>query len=420
MAIALGGAPGVWYSPTESTRRTAFWSESVMAMAGPSKSADNLGPPQLATAEESPSPDGSANWLRWRGRSFEAPWVAGVNSTADRLEGELKRVPDKRQPDYQVAADAIAYARHLAERPNLLVDDRLRLRGLRRLWRRVGSWWAGADVYQAWSAIHIASEALLGLESTERLRSQLGDMAASLVTTLTPDDLRISHYLETLDVLSDPRHKISEEDRAQLREIRHACNSSMDSAHADARAYRNTLVLAGLLIAAVLVTVAVISLFDAGLRSVFASGSVGRWYVVELELVASLAGLTGAVLSLKSYIGFQYTYGLPSVQAFLKGTTGAATGLFGVIFVQAGIISFVKSDSNGSLFAVAIIFGYAQYLFTRLVDQQANKVLTSASSHNDPGTVAKLPATSVSTLLTMRKSSDPQAPPPPEPQPAAP
>ncbi len=383
-------------------------------VAGPSKSADKRSPPHLATAEEPLSLGKSANGLRRRERSFEAPWVAGINSTADRLDGELKRVPGN-GPDYQVAAEAIALARHLAERPNLLVDDRLRLRGLRRLWKRVGSWWAGTDVDQAWSAIHTAGEALLGIESPEILRSQIGDMAATLVTTLTSDDLRTSSYLATLDLLTDPQHEINDEDRAQLRAIRNACDSSSESAHADARAFRNTLVLAGSLIAAVLVVVAVISVFDAGFRSVFAASSVGRWYVVELELVASLAGLTGAVLSLKSYIGFQYTYGLPFVQAFLKGTSGAATGLFGVVFVQAGIISFVKTDSNGALFAVAIIFGYAQYLFTRLVDQQANKVLSSTSSHNDPGTVAKLPATTVSTLLTTRKSSNPPAPPPPSP-----
>jgi hypothetical protein len=383
-------------------------------VAGPSKSADKRGLPHLATAEETPSSAKSANGLRRRERSFEAPWVAGINSTADRLDGELKRVPGM-GPDYQVAAEAIALARHLAERPSLLVDDRLRLRGLRRLWKRVGSWWAGTEVDQAWSAIHTAGEALLGIESPESLRSQIGDMAATLVTTLTSDDLRTSSYLATLDLLTDPQHEISDEDRAQLRAIRNACDSSSESAHADARAFRNTLVLAGSLIAVVLVVVAVISVFDAGFRSVFAATSVGRWYVVELELVASLAGLTGAVLSLKSYIGFQYTYGLPFVQAFLKGTSGAATGLFGVVFVQAGIISFVKTDSNGALFAVAIIFGYAQYLFTRLVDQQANKVLSSTSSHNDPGTVAKLPATTVSTLLTTRKSSNPPAPPPPSP-----
>ena len=386
----------------------------MVDVAGSSESADNPGPPQLVTAGEPLSSNSSAHWSRRRERSFEAPWVAGINSTADRLDGELKRVPGN-GPDYQVVADSLALARHLAKRPNLLVDGRLRLRSLRRLWKRLGSWWAGTDVDQAWSAIHTAGEALLGIESPESLRSQLGDMAASLVTTLTSDDLRTSYYLATLDLLADPQREISNEDRAQLRAIRNACDSSTESAHADARAFRNTLVLAGSLIAAVLIIVAVISVFDSGFRSVFATGSVGRWYVVELELVASLAGLTGAVLSLKSYIGFQYTYGLPFVQAFLKGTTGAATGLFGVVFVQAGIISFVKTNSNGALFAVAIIFGYAQYLFTRLVDQQANKVLSSTSSFNDPGTVAKLPSTTVSTLLTTRKSSNPPAPPPPNP-----
>ena len=182
----------------------------------------------------------------------------------------------------------LSLARYLAERPNLLVDDRLRLRGLRRLWKRVGSWWAGTEVDEAWSAIHTAGEALLGIESPESLRSELGDMAASLVTSLTSDDLRTSYYLATLDSLADPQHEISEEDRAQLRAIRNASDSSSESAHADARAFRNTLVLAGALIAAVLVVVAVISVFDAGFRSVFAAGSVGRWYVVELQLAASL------------------------------------------------------------------------------------------------------------------------------------
>jgi len=38
--------------------------------------------------------------------------------------------------------------------------------------------------------------------------------------------------------------------------------------------------------------------------------------VFELELIASLSGLTGAVLSLHNYTGFQYNYGLSFVQAF--------------------------------------------------------------------------------------------------------
>jgi hypothetical protein len=334
------------------------------------------------------------------GRSLEAPWVASVRSTAQLLEGELCRISKTDAPDYKVAAESIRTARELADRPDLVCKKRGPFNLVHRTWHRFGSWWTGREVDEAWAALHNAGEALLEIESDENVRSQVGDMAAAIVTTLTVDDLRARDYMATLGQVAQPANAVTPAERSQLRAIRHACNSTTDGAHADARAYRNTLVLVGSLLSLVLVIVGIITLFDTGFRSVFASGEVGRWYVVELELVASLSGLTAAILSLKSYVGFQYTYGLPFVQAFLKATTGAATGLFGVLLVQAGIISFVKTQSGGSIFAVAVIFGAAQYLFTRLVDQQANQVLKSASSHNDPGTVPKRPAGSTTSLVT--------------------
>ena len=206
-------------------------------------------------------------------------------------------------------------------------------------------------------------------------------MAATVVTALDPTDLRRKDYLKTLEILAPACRDISPADRAQLRTIRQACDSSADGGHADARAFRNTLILAGSLLATVLAIVAVIAWLDPGFRSIFAAAQThpSRWYVFELELIASLSGLTGAVLSLRSYTGFQYSYGLPFVQAFLKGTTGAATGLFGVLLVRAGITGSLTLKPGASTFAVAIIFGYAQYLFTRLIDQQAQTVLKSAA-----------------------------------------
>ena len=97
------------------------------------------------------------------------------------------------------------------------------------------------------------------------------------------------------------------------------------------------------------------------------------------------------MLTLQNYTGFQFTYGLPFVQAFLKGTTGAATGLLGVLLVQSGIISSLKLQTGGAVFAAAIIFGSAQYLFTRIVDQQAKSILDSAGSRNDPASNPKVP-----------------------------
>ena len=131
--------------------------------------------------------------------------------------------------------------------------------------------------------------------------------------------------------------------------------------------------------------------------------------MLELELIASLSGLTGAVLSLRNYIGFQYAYGLPFVQAFLKGTTGAATGLFGVLLVRSAITGSLTLKPGASAFVVAVIFGYAQYLFTRLVDQQANTVLKSAGSRSDPSNTPSVPpGGDAPALLTTSPAPRPQ------------
>ena len=322
------------------------------------------------------------------GVSFEAAWVAVVRSTAARLEAELLRTDASESHDYAIAKDAIAQSRRLADRPSLQDS-----RGLRRAWRRFGAWWTGEDVDQAWSALHTAGQALLDIEKEAIVKAQLGDMAATVVTTLTPGDLRVKDYMATLKLLAPASRRIDAADRAQLRAIRQACDSASDGGHADARAFRNTLMLVGALLAVVLVAVAAMAFGDSDLRSVFAptNATAGRWYVLEVEVVASLAGVTGAILSLRNYSGFQYTYGLPLVQAFLKGGTGAATGLFGVLLVQSGIVTALKAQAGAGVFAYAVVFGYAQYLFTRLVDEQAKSVLTSAGSRNDASSTPQVP-----------------------------
>lgn len=338
-----------------------------------------------------------------RGRIFDTSWVAAVRTTADNLEAELQRVlrgelkltsSGKPLADYEIIGQAIRQARFYADRPSQLPIDG-KDRWLGRLWREAKSWWTGSDVDESWRALHRASQALLMVEDDALVKSQLAGMAAAVVTALSPGDIRDKGYLKTLGQLSVPTvDVISQQDRDQLRAIRADCDSSFDAAHGDARTFRNTLVQVGAFLAVVLVAVALIAGGDKGFRSVFAgSGAApGGWYVFELELIASLAGLTSAVLALRSYTGFQFTYGLPFVQAWLKGGLGAATGLMGVLLVQSGVISSLKPQSGGGVMATAIIFGSAQYLFTRLVDQHAQGILQSAGSPNDPATDPRTPA----------------------------
>jgi hypothetical protein len=327
---------------------------------------------------------------------FEASWVAAVRGAADRLDGELGRAPVGNSPaDHRIASAAIGRARALAERRYLPLNggDTWRARWIGRPWRLAGAWWTGSDVDQAWAALHTAGQALLCVEDVGVVRSQLGDIHAAMLTALGPTDSRVKGYVDTLERLAPAGGPITPADRSQLRAIRAVCDDTADHGHADARTYRNTLIQLGSLLAVVLAVVAVLGWGDKDFRAVFSGTKTvqGPWYVLELELIASLAGLTGAVLSLGNYSGFQFTYGLPFVQALLKGTTGAATGLFGVLLVQSGIISSLKQQTGAAIIATAVIFGYAQYLFTRLVDQQAKSLLTSAGSRNDPAITPQVP-----------------------------
>jgi hypothetical protein len=326
------------------------------------------------------------------GPAFEASWVAVVRSTADRLAAEAERTSAEATADYAIATGAIARARELADRPGLRVTGPAKR--LRRLWRRLGAWWSGQDVDEAWAALHTAGQALLEIQDQAVVKAQVGDMAANVVTSLSVGDMRIKDYLATLNLLAPFKRPLTPADRAQLRVIRQVCDSSSDGAHADARSYRNTLILLGGLLGGVLLAVALLAVGDTALRDIFAPAhaTAGHWYVLEIEIVASLAGVTGAVLSLNNYSGFQSTYGLPLVQAFIKGGTGAATGLFGVLLVQAGIVTSLTPQGGNGVFAVAVIFGYTQTLFTRVVDQKAKAVLSSANSRNDPSTTPTVAA----------------------------
>jgi hypothetical protein len=331
-------------------------------------------------------------------------WVASLNSTAERLTGDLKQARHQNPaPDDEVirtVGEAIKKALMHARRRQLIVTGRFKR--LRSMWRRIADWWTGSEVDQAWAELHTASQVLLSIQPQAAVKAQLADLAATVVTALDPGDVRRQSYLKTLELLAPACREIGPDDRAQLRAIRQACDSSADGGHADARAFRSTLILIGSLLTAVLAVVAVVGALDPAFRSIFAAAHAprpGRWYLFELGLAASLSGLTGAVLSLRNYTGYQYSYGLPFVQAVLKGAAGAATGLFGVLLVRSGISGSLTLQPGASTFAVAIIFGYAQYLFTRLVDQQAKTVLKSAGSRNDPGITPAVPAGGAAPVL---------------------
>jgi hypothetical protein len=364
-------------------------------------------------------------------------WVKRINSRARSLAAELERVPDSPPPtrtttDLDAAQDNLAAARHKhpecekAERRVQQLEEELKelqaseLRSHQRNrdiaenaieyagylvgehekrgWRAfLPEWWTGRGSDEAGQALDTASQALLMIQDKDVVKSQLIDMTAEVATSLGATDSRARGYLDTLQKLADDTQSLLPAGRAQLRAIRAVCQSSDLAAQRDARAYRNTLIELGALLFVVLAAVALLAAASASFRGLFlAAGRTsvhpGGWFVLQLEVVAALAGLTSSVLTLRNYVGFQRSYGLPFIQAVLKGCTGAATGLLGVLLVESGLIGNVNIRTLGGVFATAIVFGSAQYLFTRLVDKQANEVLTNAGSRNDPAINPEVPA----------------------------
>jgi hypothetical protein len=62
--------------------------------------------------------------------------------------------------------------------------------------------------------------------------------------------------------------------------------------------------------------------------------------------------------------------------AALKLPTGAITAVLGLLLMRGEFIPGLSAlDSSAQIVSWAIVFGYAQQLFTRFVDQQGNIVL---------------------------------------------
>jgi hypothetical protein len=70
--------------------------------------------------------------------------------------------------------------------------------------------------------------------------------------------------------------------------------------------------------------------------------------------------------------------GLPVALALLKLPLGAITALLGLLLMRGEFVPGLSAlDTSAQILAWALVFGYAQQLFTQLVDRQAHAVLDS-------------------------------------------
>ena len=102
---------------------------------------------------------------------------------------------------------------------------------------------------------------------------------------------------------------------------------------------------------------------------------------IDMFVVASLgatAASIAAATAIRRLRGSSEPFGVPIALALLKLPTGAVTAILGLLLMRGGFVPGLSAlDTSAQILAWAAIFGYAQQLFTRLVDQQAHAVLDS-------------------------------------------
>jgi hypothetical protein len=102
-------------------------------------------------------------------------------------------------------------------------------------------------------------------------------------------------------------------------------------------------------------------------------------------LVIEVVGLAAAaVAAIRGIHGSSEPHGLPVALALLKLPTGAQTAVLGLLLMRGQFIPGLTAlDSSAQIIAWALVFGYGQQLFTRLVDQQAHTVLDQVRGRED-------------------------------------
>jgi hypothetical protein len=104
--------------------------------------------------------------------------------------------------------------------------------------------------------------------------------------------------------------------------------------------------------------------------------TVRRNDILVVELVGLTAAAVASAAAIRNLRGSSEPHGLPAALALLKLPLGALTAVLGLLLLRGQFFPGLTAlDSSAQILAWALVFGYAQQLFTRLVDQQAHTVL---------------------------------------------
>jgi hypothetical protein len=260
--------------------------------------------------------------------------------------------------------------------------------------RAVTNWWRGVLVETAYRQMHAAEAHLVELYDEHELQAEIPLAVARAQTALHRDDPRqwtVGQLREFPPALLRP----------QLRRMMADSFAALDARHGQLRNFRNILLLAALLITALVAATLVVGFtwprvmplcfpnavvvssdplmteqdrFNCPTRSPTDGPASGDILVVAL--FGLLGGALAASVSIRNLKGTTSPYDVPVALSLLKVPLGAFTAILALVAIRADFVPGLSTlDSQEQILAYALVLGFAQQVFTRLLDHQAQVLL---------------------------------------------
>jgi hypothetical protein len=253
--------------------------------------------------------------------------------------------------------------------------------------------WGGSASERAMAHLDAAETELLRIAPDSYVRGQIPEFLARVRQNLPLGDPRRAG-VERISRETE----LSLSGREALISALRAANSESRRRQARVRSFRNVVMIATLVLFATAAAFAVVGAVNPRVlpvcftfggsaacpTRVVAGGldplehAVSGWDVVIIELAGMLAGALAGVRLLRSLTGRSTGGSLVVWLALLKLPTAALTALLGILLMRADFIPGVgRLQRPAEIIAWAAVFGSAQQLLTRAVDDRARRVLAS-------------------------------------------
>src|SRR5215216_2876140 len=378
---------------------------------------------------------GGPVWVAWREGTLTRAEELEALCAWVRPKGEAKNDEDQGK-NHEPLVEAIQH--HLAAARQAARAEKLGAQKWYRIFRN------GPLIERAMSNIDAAEAHLLNLAPDDYILGQMPCLLRHVQCHLLPTDPRRQEFERIARKLGikDPDHPFVQnpntqslddkkttvkEERRKIVTIMRAASSAALRENVRLRSFRNVVVVTGILMAWLAIGVAVTGYLrptliplcfapeDAGVATVVCPTGQSEPFIplqsgttlppgvpirdidkvvedtVEPQdlIVVELVGLTAAAVATAAAVrglkGSSERYGLPVALAALKLPTGAITAFLGLLLMRGQFVPGLTAlDTSAQILAWALVFGYAQQLFTRFVDQQGQTVLENVRGADRP------------------------------------